>query len=111
GADVIGMTNLPEARLAREAELPYCTLAMATDYDCWHDAHDAVTVEAIVAVMNRNVEVAKRILAVLAATIPDPARSPATQALAGAIISDLGTLDSDARSRLEPLLGRYLPRP
>ena len=60
---VIGMTNFPEARLAREAELPYATLAMATDYDCWHEGHDAVTVEAVVAVMRQNVAKAKEIAA------------------------------------------------
>ncbi len=109
GVDVIGMTNLPEARLAREAELPYCTLAMATDYDSWHEGHEAVTVEAIVSVMRSNVEAAKRIIAALAARLPDPAESPATGALANAILSDLRLLGPEARERLRPLLGKYLP--
>jgi len=66
GVSVIGMTNLPEARLAREAELPYATLAMATDYDCWHEGHDAVTVHAVIAVMQGNVAKAKEIIVELA---------------------------------------------
>ncbi len=109
GVDVIGMTNLPEARLAREAELPYATLAMATDYDCWHDGHDAVTVEAIVAVMHRNVEAARKILVSLVDRLPDPAHSPATRALAGAIISDLRLVGPEAREKLRALVGKYLP--
>ncbi|MEM7437011.1 MAG: S-methyl-5'-thioadenosine phosphorylase [Myxococcota bacterium] len=108
GVSVIGMTNLPEARLAREAELPYATLAMVTDYDCWHDDHDSVTVEGVIEVMHKNVAKAKEILVALAKAVPDPAGSPATSALANALITDPQTISQAAREKLAPLLGHYL---
>ena len=106
---VIGMTNLPEARLAREAELPYATLAMATDYDCWHDEHDAVTVNAVIAVMQRNVAKAKEIIVELAQAVPDPSGRPAASALAGAIITNPNSISAAARDKLRPLIGKYVP--
>lgn len=106
---VIGMTNLPEARLAREAELPYATLAMATDYDCWREGHDAVTVEAVIAVMQRNVAKAKEIILELAGMVPDPTGRPATSALASAIITNPGSISASARDKLRPLIGKYVP--
>jgi 5'-methylthioadenosine phosphorylase len=109
GVSVIGMTNLPEARLAREAELPYATLAMATDYDCWHDQHDAVTVEAVLAVMHENVAKAKEIIVALAESVPDPTGRPATSALAGAIITNPDSISADVRDKLRPLIGKYIP--
>jgi 5'-methylthioadenosine phosphorylase len=109
GVSVIGMTNLPEAKLAREAELPYATLAMATDYDCWHEAHDAVTVEAVVAIMKKNVEKAKEIISELVGILPDPRGRPATSALAGAIITRPDSISEDARDKLRPLIGKYIP--
>lgn len=109
GVSVIGMTNFPEARLAREAELPYATLAMATDYDCWHEGHDAVTVEAVVAVMHENVAKAKEIIVELAKSVPDPTARPATSALAGAIITNPDSISPDVRDKLRPLIGKYLP--
>jgi 5'-methylthioadenosine phosphorylase len=109
GVSVIGMTNFPEARLAREAELPYATLAMATDYDCWHEGHDAVTVEAIIAVMQRNVAKAKEIIVELAQALPDPSGCPAASALAGAIITNPDSISAAARDKLRPLIGKYVP--
>ncbi len=109
GASVIGMTNLPEARLAREAELPYATLAMATDYDCWHETHDAVTVEAVIAVMQKNVTKAKEIILELSGKLPDPAGRPATSALRGAIITNVDSISAAAREKLWPLIGKYVP--
>ncbi len=109
GVSVIGMTNFPEARLAREAELPYATLAMVTDYDCWHETHEAVTVEAVVAVMHQNVAKAKEIIIELALAVPDPSGRPATSALAGAIITQPDCISSDVRDKLRPLIGKYLP--
>jgi 5'-methylthioadenosine phosphorylase len=106
---VIGMTNLPEARLAREAELPYATLAMATDYDCWHEGHDSVNVQAVIAVMKRNVAKAKDIIVDLAQHVPDPSGRPATTALAGAILTNPDSIPAAARDKLRPLLGKYLP--
>jgi 5'-methylthioadenosine phosphorylase len=109
GVSVVGMTNFPEARLAREAELPYATLAMATDYDCWHEGHDAVTVEAIIEVMQENVAKAKEIIVELAQTVPDPSGRPATSALAGAIITNLDSISAAAHDKLRLLIGKYIP--
>ena len=109
GVSVIGMTNFPEARLAREAELPYATLAMATDYDCWHEGHDAVTVEAVIAVMQGNVAKAKEIIVELAQAVPDPSGRPATSALAGAIITNPDSISQATRDKLRPLIGKYVP--
>jgi 5'-methylthioadenosine phosphorylase len=110
GAQVVGMTNLPEAKLAREAELSYATLAFATDYDCWHPGHDDVTVDQVIAVLMANVDKARRILvhAVRAIAAHD-GPPPHHDALATAILTDLSTLDASARERLAPLLGKYLP--
>src|SRR5581483_4057762 len=87
GVSVIGMTAMPEAKLAREAELPFATLALATDYDCWHDSHDDVTVEAVVATMKKNVSLAKKALVLLASALPDPAKSAAHGASRGAVMT------------------------
>jgi len=108
GVSVIGMTNLPEARLAREAELPYATLAMVTDYDCWHEVHDAVSVDAVLAVMHKNVAKAKEIILELAPSVPDPAKRPATSALAGAILSNPDSISAAAREKLWPLIRKYV---
>jgi 5'-methylthioadenosine phosphorylase len=109
GVSVVGMTNLPEARLAREAELPYAALAMATDYDCWHETHGAVTVEAILAVMRKSVSKAKEIIIELAKALPDPSGRPATSALAGAIITHRDSISMATRDKLRPLIHKYLP--
>lgn len=108
GAAVIGMTNLPEAKLAREAELPYATLAMATDYDCWHEEEEAVTVEAVIATMRQNVAIARGVIAQLITRLPDPAQSPASSALQNAIITPHDLVDADTRRTLAPLLKKYL---
>src|SRR5690349_13810639 len=78
GASVIGMTNLPEAKLAREAELPYATLAMATDYDCWHVSEEAVSVEAVIRVLTSNVQRAREVIRALVSRLPDASASPAS---------------------------------
>ena len=108
GASVIGMTNLPEAKLAREAELPYASLAMATDYDCWHVSEKAVTVEAVIAVLQKNARLAQEILKNLAVRLPDPIQSPAANALQNAIITNPVHIKPEARTALAPLLGKYL---
>jgi 5'-methylthioadenosine phosphorylase len=109
GASVIGMTNLPEAKLAREAEISYATLAMATDYDCWHPGHDDVNVEQVVAVINANVNLAKRIVA---AAVPHIAshEGPCPQygALQGAIMTAPDAMNPATRDALAPLIGRYV---
>lgn len=87
GGRVVGMTNLPEARLARECELPYATVALVTDYDCWKTDEAAVTVDAVVAVLKQNVALAQAILRAVATRLPDPAASPATRALDDALLT------------------------
>ena len=109
GARVIGMTNLPEAKLAREASISYATLAMATDYDCWHTGHDDVTVEQVVAVLNANVSLAKRIVAEavpLIAAHDGPA--PHHEALKGALLTPAEAIDPERKAALEPLIGHVL---
>ncbi|MDB4942098.1 MAG: 5-methylthioadenosine phosphorylase [Labilithrix sp.] len=105
GASVIGMTAAPEAKLAREAELPFALLALATDYDCWHEGHDAVSVEQVVATMKQNVALAKAMLAGLATALPDPALSIASGASRGAVMTAPEKIANGARERLKWLLG------
>jgi 5'-methylthioadenosine phosphorylase len=100
GVSVIGMTSMPEAKLAREAELPFATLALATDYDCWHVSEEHVTVEAVLAVMRANVDAARQAVAALASRLPDPAKSAAHGALAQAIMSDPAHIPAEARARI-----------
>src|SRR5277367_3916357 len=88
GMDVIGMTNLQEAKLAREAEICYVTVAMVTDYDCWHEDHDAVTVTDILANLNRNAENACKVVAATVASMPDVRECKCGSALAHALITD-----------------------
>ena len=104
GVSVIGMTSMPEAKLAREAELPFATLALATDYDCWHDTHEDVTVEAVVATMKKNVSIAKKALALLAKSLPDPTKSVAHGASRGAVMTAASSISREARERLGWLL-------
>jgi 5'-methylthioadenosine phosphorylase len=105
GVSVIGMTALPEAKLAREAELPYATLALATDYDCWHESEDDVSVDAILQVLKRNANHARRTVARLAASLPDPEASPAHGATKHAILTAASALAPAVRERLAWLLG------
>lgn len=104
GVSVIGMTNMPEAKLAREAELPYATLALSTDYDCWHATEAAVSVEAVVATLKGNVEKARAVARALARALPDVSKSPARNALAGAIMTAPNAIPADARAQLAWLL-------
>jgi 5'-methylthioadenosine phosphorylase len=108
GAHVIGMTNMPEAKLAREAELPFATLALSTDYDCWHSTADAVSVEAVIAVLTSNVHHAKAVVRKLAENLPDVSRSPARGALEHAIMTSRDAIPDDARTRLDWLIAPYL---
>jgi 5'-methylthioadenosine phosphorylase len=108
GVDVIGMTNLPEARLAREAELPYASVALVTDYDCWHQSEASVSVAAVLEVMQRNVATARAILHAVVGNLPDPAESPACRALQHAILTPPDRISDEARAKLAPLVGRLL---
>ncbi|MEY4578210.1 MAG: hypothetical protein RL701_2913 [Pseudomonadota bacterium] len=109
GAHVIGMTNLPEAKLAREAELPYASLAMATDYDCWHETQEIVTVEAVMAVLHKNVDLARNTIRALSTRLPDPTQSPASRALENAIVTGSDHVSAETRELLAPLIGKYFP--
>ncbi len=106
--DVIGMTNLTEAKLAREAEICYATIAMITDYDCWHPQHDAVTLSEIIANLNRNTENVQRALRQAIREIPDERKCKCGSALAHAIITDRKLIPSATKKRLTPIIGKYL---
>ncbi len=108
GADVIGMTNLQEAKLAREAELCYATVAMATDYDCWHEGHDDVTVEAVVAVMNQNVGNARQVIVSALPQVLGDFGCHCNQALTSAIMTAPEAIPAEARTRLGLLIDKYL---
>lgn len=108
GADVIGMTNLQEAKLAREAEICYTTLAMITDYDCWRQGHDSVTVEEIVAVLHRNSSNAARVLRAAVAVMPRQRSCPCAKALEHAILTDPAQIPRATRDKLDLLIGKYL---
>jgi len=109
GVSVIGMTNMPEAKLAREAELCYATLALATDYDVWHESHDAVTVEAVVANLRKNVATAKVVLRRVIPRVGKACRAGCGDALASAVITDPRLFPPRTRKRLGLLLDRYFP--
>jgi 5'-methylthioadenosine phosphorylase len=108
GVDVIGMTNLQEAKLAREAEISYATVAMATDYDCWHESHDDVSIDAILAIMNQNVQRARDLIRAAVPMLPADLGCGCGQALQHAIITDRSRIPAQARERLGLLIGRYL---
>lgn len=108
GMDVIGMTNLQEAKLAREAEICYVTVAMVTDYDCWHPDHDAVTVNEIISNLMKNAENASRVVARAVAQMPETRACKCGSALAHAVITDRKLVPEATRKRLELLVGRYL---
>ena len=109
GVDVIGMTNMPEVKLAREAELCYATLALATDYDVWHETHEAVSVEAVVRNLLHNVATAKDVLTRAIPTIAPPRSCPCPNLLENAIITDPKVFPLAARRRLELIIGEYVP--
>jgi 5'-methylthioadenosine phosphorylase len=108
GADVIGMTNLQEAKLAREAEISYATLAMVTDYDCWRAGHDDVTVEQVIAVMQQNSGNAQRVVKAAVRLMPlDLRESPAQTAAKFAIMTDRAAIPADTKKKLDVLFGKY----
>jgi 5'-methylthioadenosine phosphorylase len=111
GVDVIGMTNLQEARLAREAEICYATLAMVTDYDCWHETEEAVSVEAVLGILRDNArmgqETVRRAVAMLAERAPE---CECADALRFALLTEPAAVPEATRERLRPLVGRYLEK-
>ena len=109
--DVIGMTNMPEAKLAREAEITYATIAMVTDYDCWHPGHDAVDVAAVIAVARTNANTAARLVARLARDFPverEPCPAGSHRALDGAIMTAPTARDPQLLAKLDAVAGRVL---
>jgi len=106
--DVIGMTNLTEAKLAREAELCYATLAMITDYDCWHPQHDTVTVNQIISNLNQNAENARRVIRETVRSLGAERGCKCSSALAHAIITDRRAISRATKRRLAPIVGKYL---
>jgi 5'-methylthioadenosine phosphorylase len=104
GVQLVGMTNMPEAKLAREAQLPYATLALATDYDCWHETEEAVDVAAVIRRLGGMVEYAKAIVKRLSAELPDPKDSPASTALEGAVMTPSDRMAPETREKLRWLL-------
>jgi 5'-methylthioadenosine phosphorylase len=111
GVDIIGMTNLPESRLAREAEICYGTIALATDYDCWHDDHEDVSVDAVIAIIKQNVSTAKNIIKnAVERIVAERSERNCTcvDALKYAVMTDESLFPAETAKTLKPLLGRYL---
>src|SRR5437763_5442247 len=108
GADVIGMTNLQEAKLAREAEICYATMAMVTDYDCWHEGHDDVTIDQIVAVLHQNADNAGKVVKAAVAAMPAERTCACASALKYAILTDRKVIPDTTREKLALLLDKYL---
>ena len=106
--DVIGMTNLTEAKLAREAELCYATIAMITDYDCWHSQHDAVTLDEILANLNKNTENVQRAIHEVVRALPEERDCKCGSALAHALVTDRKMIPAAAKKKLAPIIGKYI---
>ncbi|HEX6212500.1 MAG TPA: S-methyl-5'-thioadenosine phosphorylase [Methylomirabilota bacterium] len=111
GVDVIGMTNMPEAKLAREAELCYATLALVTDYDVWHEDQETVSVESVIQNLLRNVATAKDVLRRVIPAVGGPRTCPCPDLLRNAVITSPAAFPIAARRRLELLIGKYFPLP
>ncbi|HDH96358.1 MAG TPA: S-methyl-5'-thioadenosine phosphorylase, partial [Proteobacteria bacterium] len=107
-ADVIGMTNAPEAKLAREAELCYATLALSTDYDCWYERAEVVTVEMVMETMAKNIDNAKKIVREAVKMIPKERTCACKDALKFAIVTDPKYITEEAKRRYELLIGKYI---
>ena len=108
--DVIGMTNLTEAKLAREAELCYATIAMITDYDCWHPKHDSVTLDEIIENLNRNTGNVQRVLHEVVRELPEARGCKCGSALSHAILTDRAAITRATKKRLAPIIGKYISR-
>jgi len=108
GMDIIGMTNMPEAKLAREAGMCYATLAAVTDYDCWHPQHESVTIEMILNNLNKNIENSKRILSLVIKDIASKASCRCAEALKYAIVTDRKAIPAKVKKDLEIIIGKYI---
>ncbi len=110
GVDVVGMTASPEAKLAREAEMCYATLAIVTDYDCWHPGHESVTAEMILTNLRKGVDTVKRVLKLLLPSIPERRDCACASALKHAVVTDAKYVSENKKKELELLIGKYLGR-
>jgi 5'-methylthioadenosine phosphorylase len=110
GMDIIGMTNLQEAKLAREAEIAYASLSMITDYDCWHEEEEAVTGEGVMEVLRKNVALAQRVVRRAIGALGPEVANDCANALAMSLITDPDLVPADTLQALEPLIGKYLDR-
>lgn len=108
GMDLIGMTNLQEAKLAREAEICYVTIAMVTDYDCWHEGEEDVNVDMLIGYLQKNSANAKKLIAESVKLIPPDANCSCQRALVGAIITAPDAIPEEAKTRLQPIIGKYV---
>ena len=108
GLDVIGMTNLQEAKLAREAEICYSTLALVTDYDCWHPGHDQVTVDMVVGYLLQNARTAQQVIAEAVSRLPVDRQCECAGALAAAIITRPEAIPHHVKQDLAPIIGKYI---
>jgi 5'-methylthioadenosine phosphorylase len=102
------MTNLTEAKLAREAEICYATIAMVTDYDCWHPNHDAVTLDEIIQNLSRNTSNVQRVLREVVRELPEARSCKCGSALAHAILTDRAAISAATKKRLAPIIGKYI---
>jgi 5'-methylthioadenosine phosphorylase len=108
GMDIIGMTNLQEAKLAREAEICYVTVALVTDYDCWHESHEIVTADMIVANLQKNCQAAQSIIMQAVGDLTEARNCQCADALKYSIITDRSKISGESKSKLECILGKYL---
>lgn len=108
GMDIIGMTNLQEAKLAREAEICYVTIAMVTDYDCWHEEEDAVNVETLIGYLQKNSENARKLIQETIKRLPDQFDCTCQHALKNSLITDPSVIPDETRQNLEIIIGKYL---
>ena len=110
GADVLGMTVLPEAKLAREAEICYASIACITDYDSWHETNETVTVEAILTTMRNNIDFAKKTIRLAAGRLPKKRECACASALGPALVTDLSRVSAEQKKRLDLLIGKYIKK-
>jgi len=108
GVDVIGMTNMPEAKLAREAEICYSTLALSTDYDCWHKDHDNVTVEDVISILLQNTELAKKVVKNTVSLLSSNKDCNCENSLENAIITQSEAIGKEVKDKYNLLIGKYI---
>ena len=110
GVDVIGMTNIPEAKLAREAEICYATIALATDYDCWHQEEEDVSIESVLKIIRENVANAKKIIKAVVSRLPESRSCPCPTTLEQAIITNSKFIPQKVKDDLDPIIGKYVKK-